>query len=104
MKTKRMEELLKRIMVDILEAVEDAIEMGEDPLCRIRPRRSGKPGFVIETRRSRTSANQDGGDYDHWTVIVPHANGIVEVRRSWSCQLQDYGEPPEFFRLVSKPS
>ncbi len=100
MKTKRMEELLKRIMVDILEAVEDATEMGEDPLQRIRPRWSGEPGLVIETRRSRTSANQDGGDYDHWVVVIPRPDGIVEVRRDWSCQLQDYDEPPEFFRLV----
>ena len=101
MKTKRggMEELLKRIMVDILEAVEDATEMGEDPLCRIRPRRSGKPGLVIETRRSRSGANQNGGDYDHWVVITPRPGGVVEIRRSWSCQLQDYGEPPEFFRV-----
>ena len=99
MKTKRMEELLKRIMVDILEAVEDATEMGEDPLCRIRPRRSGKPGLVIETRRSRTGSNQDGGDYDHWTVVIPRPGG-VEVRRDWSCQLQSYGEEPEYYRLV----
>ena len=102
MKTKRggMEELLKRIMVDILEAVEDAADMGEDPLCRIRPRRSGKPGLVIETRRSRSGANQNGGDYDHWVVITPRPGGIVELRRDWSCQLQSYGEEPEFFRLV----
>jgi hypothetical protein len=101
MKTKRggMEELLKRIMVDILEAVEDAAKMGEDPLQRIRPRQSGKPGLVIETRRSRSGADQDGGDYDHWTVIVPRSDG-VEIRRDWSCQLQDYGEEPEIFRLV----
>jgi hypothetical protein len=102
MKTKRMvgmEELVKRLTVDILEAVEDAIEMGEDPLCRIRPRQSGEPGLVIETRRSRTGADQDGGDYDHWTVVIPHHDG-VELRRDWSCQLQDYGEEPEFFRLV----
>jgi hypothetical protein len=102
MKTKRggMEELLKRIMVDILEAVEDATEMGEDPLQRIRPRQSGKPGLVIETRRSRTGSNQDGGDYDHWTVIIPRPGGIIELRRDWSCQLQDYGEEPEIFRLA----
>ncbi len=102
MKTKRMvgmEELVKRLTVDILEAVEDAIEMGEDPLCRIRPRQSGKPGLVIETRRSRSGSNQDGGDYDHWTVVEPHPGGIT-VRRDWSCQLQSYGEEPEFFRLV----
>ena len=100
MKTKmvEMEKLVRRLMVDILEAVEDAADMGEDPLCRIRPRQSGKPGLVIETRRSRTGADQDGGDYDHWTVIVPRPGG-VEVRRSWSCQLQDYGEEPEIFRL-----
>ena len=100
MKTKMVEKLVRRLAVDILEAVEDAADMGEDPLQRIRPRRSGKPGLVIETRRSRASANQDGGDYDHWTVVIPHANGIVEVRRDWSCQLQSYGEEPEFFRLV----
>ena len=102
MKTKRggMEELLKRIMVDILEAVEDAADMGEDPLQRIRPRRSGEPGLIIETRRSRTSANQDGGDYDHWVAVIPHPGGVVEVRRDWSCQLQSYGEDPEFFRVV----
>jgi|LFRM01.2.fsa_nt_gb hypothetical protein len=94
-----MERLLKRLTADILEAVEDAADMGEDPLCRIRPRRSGKPGLVIETRRSRTGLNQDGGDYDHWVVVIPHANGIVELRRDWSCQLQSYGEPPEFFRV-----
>ena len=103
MKTKRMvgmEELVKRLTVDILEAVEDATEMGEDPLCRIRPRRSGKPGLVIETRRSQSGADQDGGDYDHWTVVIPQPGGVVEVRRDWSCQLQDFGEEPEIFRLV----
>ena len=94
-----MERLARRLMVDILEAVEDATEMGEDPLCRIRPRQSGKPGLVIETRRSRSGADQDGGDYDHWTVVEPHPGGIT-VRRDWSCQLQSYGEEPEFFRLV----
>jgi hypothetical protein len=94
-----MEKLLERLAICILEAVEDALEMGEDPLQRIRPRRSGKPGLVIETRRSRTGADQDGGDYDHWVVITPRPGG-VEVRRDWSCQLQSYGEEPEFFRLV----
>ena len=98
MKTKMVEKLARRLAVDILEAVEDAISMGEDPLQRIRPRRSGKPGLVIETRRSRTGLNQDGGDYDHWVVITPLPGG-VEVRRSWSCQLQDYGEPPEYIRV-----
>jgi hypothetical protein len=51
MKTKRMEELLKRIMVDILEAVEDATEMGEDPLC------SGSgPGSLVSRSRHRDPA------------------------------------------------
>ena len=95
---KGMNELLTLLTTCILEAVEDAIDMGEDPLCRIRPRQSGEPGLVIETRRSRTGSNQDGGDYDHWTVVIPHHDGI-EVRRDWSCQLQSYGEPPEFFRV-----
>lgn len=99
MKINEMEKLVRRLMVDILEAVEDAADTGEDPLCRIRPRRSGEPGLVIETRRSRSNSNQDGGDYDHWTVIVPRPGGIIEVRRDWSCQLQDYGEEPEIFRL-----
>jgi hypothetical protein len=99
MKTKMVEKLVRRLAVDILEAVEDAIELGEDPLQRIRPRLSGKPGFIIETRRSRTGADQDGGDYNHWTVVEPHPGGIT-VRRDWSCQLQSYGEEPEFFRLV----
>jgi hypothetical protein len=99
MKTKMVEKLVRRLAVDILEAVEDALEMGEDPLQRVRPRRSGKPGFVIETRRSRTGADQDGGDYDCWTVIEPHPGGIT-VRRSWSCQIQDYGEDPEIYRRV----
>ena len=93
-----MERLLKWLTADILEAVEEAADMGEDPLCRIRPRRSGKPGLVIETRRSRTGLNQDGGDYDHWVVVIPRPGG-VELRRDWSCQLQSYGEPPEFFRV-----
>ena len=97
---KKLDELLQTLTVSILEAVEDALEMGEDPLQRVRPRRSGKPGFVIETRKSRTGSNQDGGDYDHWTVIVPRPGGIIEIRRDWSCQLQSYGEEPEFFRLV----
>jgi len=96
---KKLDELLQVLMTCILEAVEDALEMGEDPLQRIRPRRSGEPGLVIETRRSRSGSNQDGGDYDHWVVVIPHANGIVEVRRDWSCQLQSYGEEPEFFQL-----
>jgi hypothetical protein len=97
--SKELDLLLKTLAISILEAVEDALEMGEDPLCRIRPRRSGEPGLVIETRRSRTGSNQDGGDYDHWVVIVPRPGGVVEIRRDWSCQLQSYGEPPEFFRL-----
>jgi hypothetical protein len=97
---KKLDELLQVLTTCILEAVEDALEIGEDPLCRIRPRRSGKPGLVIETRRSRTGADQDGGDYDHWVVITPRPGGVVEVRRDWSCQLQSYGEPPEIFRLV----
>ena len=101
MKTKGggMEELVKRIMVDILEAVGDAADMGEDPLLRIRPRRSGKPGLVIETRRSRTSANQDGRDYDHWTVVIPRPGGVEDPRRDWSCQLRTTAEEPEFSRL-----
>jgi hypothetical protein len=97
---KKLDQLLEVLAISILEAVEDALEMGEDPLCRIRPRQSGKPGLVIETRRSRTGADQDGGDYDHWVVITPRPGGVVEVRRDWSCQLQSYGEPPEIFRLV----
>ena len=97
---KKLDELLQVLTTCILEAVEDALEMGEDPLQRIRPRRSGKPGLVIETRRSRSGANQNGGDYDHWVVITPRPGGIVELRRDWSCQLQSYGEDPEFFRLV----
>jgi hypothetical protein len=97
---KKLDELLQVLTTCILEAVEDALEIGEDPLQRIRPRRSGKPGLVIETRRSRTGADQDGGDYDHWVVITPRPGGVVEVRRDWSCQLQSYGEPPEIFRLV----
>ena len=97
---KKLDELLQTLTVSILEAVEDALEMGEDPLQRVRPRRSGKPGLVIETRKSRSGSNQDGGDYDHWTVVIPRPGGIVEVRRDWSCQLQDFGEPPEIFRLV----
>jgi hypothetical protein len=96
---KKLDELLKVMTTSILEAVEDALEMEEDPLQRVRPRRSGKPGLVIETRKSRSGADQDGGDYDHWTVIVPRPGGIT-VRRDWSCQLQSYGEEPEFFRLV----
>jgi hypothetical protein len=96
---KKLDQLLQTLTICILEAVEDALEMGEDPLCRIRPRRSGEPGLIIETRRSRSGSNQDGGDYDHWVVVIPHANGIVEVRRDWSCQLQSYGEEPEFFQL-----
>ena len=98
MEKKGMNELLKTLMACILEAVEDALEMGEDPLCRIRPRQSGEPGLVIETRRSRTGLNQDGGDYDHWVVVIPRPGGIT-VRRDWSCQLQSYGEHPEFFRV-----
>ncbi len=94
-----MNELLEKLTICILEAVEDALEMGEDPLQRIRPRRSGEPGLVIETRRSRSGADQDGGDYDHWVVVIPRPDGIVEVRRDWSCQLQSYGEEPEFFQL-----
>jgi hypothetical protein len=97
---KGMNELLTLLTTCILEAVEDAADMGEDPLCRIRPRRSGEPGLVIETRHSRSGLDQDGGDYDHWVVVIPRPDGIVEVRRDWSCQLQDYDEPPEFFRLV----
>ena len=97
---KKLDQLLEVLTICILEAVEDALEMGEDPLQRIRPRRSGEPGLVIETRRSRSGSNQDGGDYDHWVVVIPHANGIVEVRRDWSCQLQSYGEEPEYYRLV----
>lgn len=98
--SKKLDQLLEALTISILEAVEDALEMGEDPLQRVRPRRSGKPGFVIETRRSRTGSDQDGGDYDYWTVVIPRPGGIVEVRRDWSCQLQDFDEPPEIFRLV----
>ena len=73
-----MEELLKRIIVDILEAVEDATEM-KDPLCRIRP------GIWQARSRHRDGEpvrhKPDGGD-DHWTVVIPVLAVLLKFART----------------------